>query len=60
VSAPFEGDVSEWGRTQLEDFYDSEVEPEVSELSSGISPRDLQPRLKPFDMDAATQVRLSP
>jgi hypothetical protein len=50
--------VSEWGKMQLDSFYDeaSEVGPEVSEISSGISPRDMRPRLKPFDLDEATQV----
>lgn len=57
---PFEGDVSEWGKTQLESFYDedtrSEMGPEVSEISSGISPRDMRPRARPFDLEGATQV----
>jgi phosphosulfolactate synthase (CoM biosynthesis protein A) len=50
--------VSEWGKTQLDSFYNepSEVGPEVSEISSGISPRDMRPRLKSFDLDEATQV----
>lgn len=50
--------MSEWGKTQLDSFYDdsSEVGPEVSEISSGISPRDMRPRLKSFDLDEATQV----
>lgn len=58
AAPPFEGDVSEWGKTQLESFYDAESDmgPEVSEISSGISPRDMRPRLKPFDMDEAKQV----
>jgi hypothetical protein len=57
----YEGDVSEWGKTQLDSFYDdedagSDVGPEVSEISSGISPRDLRPRARPFDVEGATQV----
>lgn len=57
---PFEGDVSEWGKTQVDSFYDedagSEMGPEVSEISSGISPRDKRPRARPFDLEGATQV----
>lgn len=57
---PFEGDVSEWGKTQLDSFYDedagSDMVPEVSEISSGISPRDMRPRARPFDLEGATQV----
>lgn len=52
--------MSEWGRTQVDSFYDpnaSGIELEVSELSSGISPRDMRPRAMPFDTDQATQVR---
>jgi hypothetical protein len=53
---PFEGDVSEWGKTQLDSYYDSEIEPEVSGISSGISPRDMRPRVRPFYMQEATEV----
>lgn len=55
----FEGDVSEWGRTQIDGFYDedSEVAAEPSELSSAMSPRNLRPRVRSFDMEEATQVR---
>lgn len=54
----FEGDLSEWGRTQIDGFYeDSEdVGPEPSELSSALSPRDMRPRVRAFDMEEATQV----
>jgi hypothetical protein len=54
---PYEGDVSEWGKTQLEGFYDeSDVEAEPSDLSSAISPRDSRPRLRSFNVEEATEV----
>lgn len=56
-AVPYEGDVSEWGKTQLEGFYDeSDVEAEPSDLSSAISPRDNRPRLRSFNMEEATEV----
>lgn len=52
--------MSEWGRKEVEGFYDDVASelggPEASELSSAISPRDTRPRTKPFDMEEATQV----
>jgi hypothetical protein len=56
----FEGDLSEWGRTALEDFYDEDDASIASShptMSSGISPRDVRPRVKPFDLEAAREVR---
>jgi hypothetical protein len=58
---PFEGDLSEWGRTALEDFYDEDDQSISSShptMSSGISPRGTRPRVKPFDVEAARKVRV--
>lgn len=55
----FEGDLSEWGRTALENFYDEDDQSISSShptMSSGISPRDTQQRVKPFDLEAAREV----
>ncbi|WIA12641.1 hypothetical protein OEZ85_006293 [Tetradesmus obliquus] len=54
----FEGDLSEWGRTALENFYDEDDQSISSShptMSSGISPRDTQQRVKPFDLEAARE-----
>ncbi|KAF6253208.1 hypothetical protein COO60DRAFT_1669441 [Scenedesmus sp. NREL 46B-D3] len=56
--AQFEGDLSEWGRTALEDFYDEDDQSISSShptMSSGISPRDTRPRARPFDLEAARE-----
>ncbi|KAK9816546.1 hypothetical protein WJX72_001787 [[Myrmecia] bisecta] len=49
----FEDDVAYWGRTQMEDeYYESEGDTDApNSLSSGLSPRDLKPRLKPWDYE---------
>lgn len=55
----FEGDLSEWGRQNLEDFYDDDDQSITSSqltMSSGISPRDTRPRVKPFELEAAREV----
>eukprot|EP00879_Flechtneria_rotunda_P013014 GHRR01013589.1.p2 GENE.GHRR01013589.1~~GHRR01013589.1.p2 ORF type:complete len:485 (+),score=206.70 GHRR01013589.1:261-1715(+) len=52
----FEGDLSDWGRTDLESFYDEDDAHSLSSLptmSSGVSPR--QQRVKPFDPEAARE-----
>jgi hypothetical protein len=57
----FEGDLSEWGRTAL-DFHDEDDQSVASShptMSSGISPRDARPRVKPFDLEAAREVCVS-
>ena len=55
----YEGDLSEWGRTQLEDYYDEDDDQSMSShqtMSSGLSPREIHPRPKPFDLQAAREV----
>lgn len=53
----FEGDLSEWGKTQLDDFFDDDQSMSSHPtLSSGVSPRDAQARVKPFDLDMAREV----
>eukprot|EP00775_Hariotina_reticulata_P004665 gene4665-4918_t len=55
----FEGDLSEWGRTQVEDFYEDDDDQSITSshntISSGIGPRDIKPRTKPFDTEAAKE-----
>eukprot|EP00877_Chromochloris_zofingiensis_P001776 jgi/Chrzof1/1159/Cz01g42220.t1 len=52
----FEGDLSEWGKTQLDDFFDDDQSMSSHPtLSSGVSPRDAQARVKPFDLDMARE-----
>ena len=56
----FEGDVSEWGKINLEDFYDDDDDHSIASshvtMSSGVGPRDTRPRLRDFEPEAARQV----
>ncbi|KAF8067181.1 hypothetical protein HT031_002228 [Scenedesmus sp. PABB004] len=58
----FGGDLSEWGRTALEGFYDDDgAGSEASSaptMSSGLSPRGARPdAARPFSLDAAREAR---
>lgn len=56
----YEGDLSEWGKTVLEDFYDDDDDQSITSshltMSSGLGPRDTRPRVRAFEAEAAREV----
>ena len=46
----FEEDVSNWGRQVMEDQDYEDDEMSHASLSSGLSPRESRPRVKPWDL----------
>lgn len=53
INRQFSDDISEWGKSEKPDFYDSDKAPSTQTMTSGLSPREGKPATMNWDPEVA-------